>query len=160
MIQRRDFQRRGIGLLEVIVCTGMVALMILPLAAVIRSSGQALADVNGFGSTSEKMRDGLRYVSELIRGGEIKQINEETLTIDLASGQTALVRVRLGRLEIRQGGSNLWLMEDVERLRFIERKQSSEAGLRSGIEIHLFARDPVISRDISMKIAVAIPPQV
>lgn len=160
MIRRSIFQRAGIGLLEVVVCTGLVAMMILPLAAVIRCSGQALADVNQFGSTAEEMRQGLRYVSELIRAGAITKFDEDSLTIDFSDGKPAIVRVRKERLEVRQDGVNLKLVPNVQQLKFIERKQSSDPGLRSGVEIQLLAKDPVTLRDISIKTAVAIPTQI
>ncbi|MDG2222609.1 MAG: hypothetical protein P8L85_14615 [Rubripirellula sp.] len=135
-------------------------MMILPLAAVIRCSGQALADVNEFGSTSEKMRHGLRYVSELIRAGNISKFSEKEITIVFTSGQPAIVRLRLGRLEVRQGGVNLKLVTNVQQLKFIERKQSADPGLRSGIEIQMIATDPTMSHDVLIKTAVAIPPQI
>ena len=67
--------------MKLVVCTGLVAMLILPLVGVIRCLGQALADVDEFGSTVEEIRQRLRYMSELIWARAITKFDEDSLTI-------------------------------------------------------------------------------
>ncbi|MEM8666621.1 MAG: hypothetical protein AAGG48_03850 [Planctomycetota bacterium] len=151
--------RRGIGLLEVIACTGLVALMIVPLAGVIRASGQSIADANGDGSQSTQMRQGLRYLTKTIRDGEISLFRQNRISVRMPDGTTAAFRVRGQKLEMRQSGETTVVVENVRRVRFIQRRERNGDRRRTGIEIQLTARDPDTRRNVRINAAVATPPQ-
>ena len=102
-----------------------------------------MADVNEFGSTAEEIRQRLRYMSELIWARAITKFDEDSLTIAFFGDKTAMVRMRKVSLEVRKNGVNLKLVPNVQQLKFIERKQSSGSGLRSGLEVQLLVKDLV-----------------
>lgn len=158
--RHRGARMSGVGLLEVIICTGLVALMIVPLAGVIRASGQSIAETNGEGSVQNEMRQGLRYLSNTIRQGEVTRIRWNRISIRMPNGRTAVARVRGGKLELQEGRQRMVLAEDVRRVRFRRHRQRSGARATTGVEIRLIARDPVTRRWARVNAAVAFPPQV
>ena len=160
MNRHASSKRAGVSMLEVIACMGLVALMLIPLAGVIRASGQSIAQANGEGTLATQMRRGLRFLNQSIRDGEIIRFRQNRISLRMPSGNTAVVRVQRGRLEMREAGESIVLVEGVRRVRFIQRQQRSGERLRTGIEIQLNARDPETRRNIRVTSAVAIPTQV
>ncbi len=160
MRDSKRVRRRAVSIFEVIICTGLVTLMIVPLSGVIRSSGQSIADASGEGSLEVQMRSGLRYLSNVIRQAEIQQVRPTQLVLRMSSGRTATVNVSGGELAIREGSDTITLAEQVRRVRFVQRTQRSGARLRTGVEIRLIATDPVTRRNVIVTSAVAVPPQV
>ena len=152
-------RRRGIGLLEVIVCTALVAVMILPIAGVIRTSGQAISESNGSTSTEASMRNGLRWLRDAVRDGTILSVRSRSIQVMLASGDLATVQVRRGDLIMDDGSSQFSLVENVQDIRFVETIQITPPGARVGISTTLRARDPQTRQWITVTSTLAIPPQ-
>jgi hypothetical protein len=57
MKRRWTIARCGVSMLEVIACTALVSLMMLPMAGVIRASGQMIRENDGFASRSPSPPD-------------------------------------------------------------------------------------------------------
>jgi hypothetical protein len=153
------FTRAGIGLIEVIACTALVAVMIIPIAAVIRASGQSIAQADGSTSVEAELRRGLRWLGETIRDGDVIRVRTRQLQIRLSSGNVATIRVRRGTLILDDGASQVVLAENVRDIRFIDRTQLAPPRTRIGVSISLRARDGATGTWVSVDSTVAIPPQ-
>ena len=158
MIDHRS-RRLGIGLIEVIICTALVAVMIIPIAGVIRTSGQAISMSNGSTSTEASLRSGLRWLRDAVRDGTIVSIQARRLQILLESGDLATVEVRNGDLVMDDGRSQFALVENVRDIRFGEVRQSAPPAGRTGVTMTLRARDTVTGLGVTVDSTVAIPPQ-
>lgn len=152
-------RRIGVGLLEVIVCTALVAVMIVPIAGVIRTSGQAISESNSSTSTEASMRGGLRWLRDAVRDGTIVSVRSQRLQIMLSSGTLATVQVQRGDLIMDDGGSQFALVENVRDIRFVEATQTTPPRSRIGISMTLRARDPQTRQWVTTTAMVAIPPQ-
>ena len=151
--------RRGIGMLEVIVCTALVAVMIVPLAGVLRASSQSIARADGSSTTEAGMRQGLRWLAETIRDSDVLLVRARLLRIRLSNGNVANIRVRRGTLWLTEGSSQTALVENVRDIRFAETVQTAPPGRRVGVSMTLRARDPVTRAWVTVDSTVAIPPQ-
>lgn len=152
-------RRRGIGLLEVIICTAMVAVMIIPIAGVIRTSGQAISQSNGDNSTEASLRSGLRWLRDAVRDGSVVSVRARSLQVLLSSGDLATVEVRRGNLVMDDGRSQFALAENVRDIRFSELQQLNPPRTRVGVTMTLRARDPATGLTVAVDSTVAIPPQ-
>ncbi len=152
-------RRRGIGLLEVIICTALVAVMIIPIAGVIRTSGQAISLSNGSTSTEASLRSGLRWLRDAVRDGTIVSVQARRLQILLDSGDLATVEVRSGNLVMDDGRSQFALVENVRDIRFGELRQIAPPAARTGVTMSLRAQDPVTRQWVTVDSTVAIAPQ-
>jgi hypothetical protein len=151
--------RTGIGLIEVIACTALVAVMVIPIAGVIRASGQSIAQADGSTSVEAELRRGLRWLGNTIRDGDVIAVRTDRLQIRLSSGNVATVRVVRSSLALDDGSGRTILAENVQDIRFIERTQVTPPGTRIGISMLLQARDPASGSLVSIHSTVAIPPQ-
>jgi hypothetical protein len=150
--------RRGIGLMEVIVCTALVAVMIVPIAGVIRASGQSIARSEGSASTEAELRRGLRWLGDTIRDSDVLVVRSNQLRLRLSSGDVATIRVRRGTLELDDGSIQTALAENVRDIRFSELNRTTPS-TRIGVSMVLRARDPVTRLWVTVDSTVAIPPQ-
>jgi len=151
--------RRGIGLLEVIVCTGLVAIMIIPIASVIRASAQSIARADGSTSTEAELRTALRWLGDVIRDGDVITVRPQKLEIRLSSGDVATVQVRRRTLELDDGRTQMALAKNVRDIRFAELTQVAAPQTRIGISMSVRARDPGTGGWVTVNSSVAIPPQ-
>ena len=151
--------RRGIGLLEVIVCTALVAVMIIPIAGVIRTSGQAISRSNGSVSTEASLRTGLRWLGDTVRDGNIVSVRTRSLQVMLPSGAVATVQVRGGNLVMNDGRSEFALAENVRDIQFLEIRQTAPPRTRTGITMRLRARDAATGQTVTVGSTVSIAPQ-
>ena len=159
LIRSRAATRCGIGLIEVIVCTALVAVMIVPIASVVRSSSQSIARADGSTSTEADMRRGLRWLGETIRDSDVLLVRPRLLRLRLSSGDVANVRVRRGTLWMDDGSSQTALVENVRDIRFTDRIRATPPSTRIGVSMTLRARDPVTRLWVTVDSTVAIPPQ-
>ena len=157
---RNGSNRFGIGLIEVIICTALVTVMIIPIAAVIRSSGQSIARANGSTSTEADLRRGLRWLATAVRSSRIVRVRNQQLQLQLPSGNVATVRVRRGSLMVEDGGNQTILVENVRDIRFTESTRPTPPNSRVGISMTLRARDTATGNWVTIDSTVAIPPQV
>lgn len=153
------FRRRGIGLIEVIVCTALVAVMVIPIAGVIRASGKSIARADGSASTEAELRRGLRWLGDTIRDGDVLVVRARQLQIRLSSGDVATIRVRRGALLLDDGSIQTTLAENVRDIRFTELVRTTPPSTRIGVSMVLRARDPVTRLWVTVDSTIAIPPQ-
>jgi hypothetical protein len=152
-------RRRGIGLLEVIICTALVAVMIIPIAGIIRTSGQAISQSNGSTSTEASLRSGLRWLRDTVRDGSVMSVRARRLQVLLSSGDVATFEVRRGDLVMDDGRSQFALAENVRDIRFREVQQVAPPRTRTGVTMTLRARDPVTRNWVTVDSTVAMSPQ-
>lgn len=151
--------RRGVGLLEVMICTALVAVMVIPIAGVIRASAQSIARADGSDSTEADLRQSLRWLASTIRDSDILSVRARRLQLRLSNGDVAQVRVRRGTLWLDDGTSQTAIAEGVRDILFAERRQAGPPGNRIGVTMTLRARDPITRVFITVDSTVAIPPQ-
>jgi hypothetical protein len=152
-------RRRGLGLLEVIVCTALVAVMLVPLAAVIRASSQSIAHAEGSQSKQAELRRSLQWVADTIRQSDVVSVNANRLQLRLRSGASATIEVRAQTLSMVSGRTRTPLANNVRLIRFSELRQTTPPGERIGVTMTLQALDPVTGTTVNVDSVVAIPPQ-
>ena len=95
----RSSKRLGVSLIEVIACTALVAIMIVPIAGVIRASGQAIAQSDLDTSTEAKMRRGLCWLSDSIRDGQLLGVGSNEMKLTLNSGLDVKIMIGGGQID-------------------------------------------------------------
>ena len=158
-VGRRPSPRRGIGLLEVIVCTALVALMIVPLAAVIQASTRSIARANGSPSTEAELRRALWWVSNTIRDGQLVSVRSNRLQVQTRQGDVATFRVSRGTLWMEDGEGAMAMVESVRSVRFTEQTQAASPQTRTGLTIEIRARDSRTGDPVTVRSTLSIPPQ-
>lgn len=152
--------RRGVGLLEVIICTALVAVMIVPIAGVIRSSAKSIGRSNGSATTEAQLRRGLRWLAMTVRDSQIQSIRPRVLRLRLDNGEDAVVRIRRGQLLLQSDDENTVIADPAKRIDFAELKQSAAPQERIGLSMLLTADDPNTGTSVSVDTVVAIRPQI
>ncbi len=156
---QRARRRRGIGLIEVIACTALVAVLITPIALVIRASGQSIAQSAGSRSVEADLRRGLRWITDVIRESDVIDIRNRELELDLPNGNGGLVSEINNSLVLDDGNDEIAVMSDIKDVRFTEIRTKGQVKTRIGIEIRLRATDPVTGAVVSVTSVLSIPPQ-
>jgi hypothetical protein len=155
----RPAHRRGVSILEVIACTALVAVMIVPVAGVIRASGQAIALSDQDASTEAKMRRGLRWLSDAIRDGEVLGVGNTEMNLTLKSGLDVKFAIENGDLVMTDGSDSVRVAEGMRSIRFTELNQSLPPNDRIGIVMRMRANDPVSGNVVSIDATASIPTQ-
>lgn len=158
-VNHRNQHRRGLSLLEVIVCTGLVAVMMVPVASVIRASGQTIQQAGDNGSIESSMRTSLRWISDSVHDGTLVSVQNRRLRMQLPSGDVVTIEQRGNALVSDDGGTATALMDDVRSIRFSQITQTSPPNNPIGVTIDLVAIDPTTRNPIAMRATVSLPPQ-
>lgn len=155
---RRGSLRKGISLLEVIACTAIIAVMIVPIAGVIRASGRAIGRASQPTST-DSVRDALRWTRDAVRSGQVLDIQSRSLTLILASGQKVEIISRSGQLLMSDGRAQTVLMENVDGVEFSPIRIAG-ATSPTGVSIVLATRDSETGNTVKMEavVSLAAPP--
>ena len=151
--------RAAVSLIEVIACMALVAIMIVPLAGVIRASAQSIARANGGTSSEAKLRRSLRWLGDTIRDGDIVSVRADRLQIRQAGGDIAAIDVRAGTLILDDGRNQTVLAENVRDIRFTELTQVEPPSQRTGVSMTIRTRDPATGSLVSVDSTVAVRPQ-
>jgi hypothetical protein len=158
--RRRNLHpRAGVSLIEVIACTAIVGVMIVPIAGVIRASGQSIQAAAGSNSTQATLRTGLRWVAQTIRDGQVLAVQNRRLTLKLADGRTARIEVRGNQLLMISGSDQSVLADGVREAEFRSLVTGSSPPIRVGVSITLRARD-ASGAVTSIAASVAYRPQI
>jgi hypothetical protein len=152
--------RRGIGLLEVIACTALVAVMMIPIAGVIRASGQSIRQAQGGGTTHASMRTTLRWLRETIQSGQVLAISASAIRLQTEDGRLVRIAVRSGDLVADDGATPIPLASDVRDIRFAPLRSSVPPHDRIGIQVRLRARDSSTGQTVSVACVLAETPQI
>ncbi|QDV61778.1 hypothetical protein [Crateriforma conspicua] len=149
--------RAGISILEVIACTMIVAVMMVPIAGVMRSSSQAIARAQGDGSIESQGRRSLRWLADQIRMNPHTQVvsGGRALRITTLAGRTALVRISRSQLVMDDGIATTVLAESASAFRATELKSTATGNPVVGLELQLDIRDPAtrVTKSAAMTVA-------
>jgi len=151
--------RRGVSLLEVIACTALVAILVVPVAGVIRASGQAIAQSDQDASTEAGLRRGLRWLSDAIRDGTVLSVGRNELRLTLNDGRDVRFAVTNGVLLMIDGRDQVVVADDVREIQFSEVNQATLPNSLIGIGISLRATDPGSRQPVIVNSMVSIPTQ-
>lgn len=152
-------KRLGVSLLEVIACTALVAIMMVPIAGVIRASGQAVAQSDLDVSTEAKMRRGLRWLSDSIRDGKLLGVGTNEIKLTLKSGLDVKIMIDKDNLVMTDGRDSVVVTEGVREIHFSEIKQSVVPNKTIGIAMKMSAIDPITRNVVSIGSMTSIPTQ-
>jgi hypothetical protein len=160
MNKRNQFNRRqGLGLLEVIICCGLLAVMMVPIAGVIRASGRSIAMSEGNGTLEAKMRESLRWLADAVRDGTLGSVQTRRITLQLSGGSNVAVEVQRGALIADDGSGPVTLLSDVRDVRFSLLNQVAAPRQPIGLSISLRAIDPTTKKLVTINSTIALPPQ-
>lgn len=148
--------RGGLSLLEVIICTGLVAVMIVPLSGVIRASGKSIARAEGGETTEAEMRRGLLWLNDLVRDAEVLSVRSSSLQLRLASGNQATVQVSRGDLQLIEGSQRTTIVQDVRDASFRQSSQFFPPRRRTGVTTTIRKLDPQTQTWVTMDSTVAL----
>lgn len=151
--------RSGVSILEVIACTALVAVMMIPISGVIRASGQAISQSDLDSSTEARMRGGLRWFADAIRDGSVLGLGNTEMKLTLASGKDVKFTIIDGDLVMTDGTDVVVVAEDVQAIQFAPIHQSTPPNALIGINMTLTAADPVSGKVVAIQSMVAIPGQ-
>lgn len=152
--------RRGISLLEVIACTAIVAVMMVPIANVIRASARSIGR-SGQATPQASARSAMRWTREAIRSGQIIDVNGRSVTFIASDGQKSAIEVRSGRLILLDDRRETVLMENVEGVRFEPIPITNPStGVTSivGIQMQLGVRDVATGQTFDLSTMVPLSP--
>jgi hypothetical protein len=152
-------KRQGVSLLEVIACTALVAVMIVPIAGVIRASGQAIQQSDGAVSTEARLRRGLHWLADAVRDGTIVSVQNRRLTVQPATGGPVSIEVQAGTLVMTDGSDLTVILQDVRDIRFTRINQTTPPNDLAGVTMALRARDPATRQFVTVNGTVGIPTQ-
>lgn len=152
-------KRQGVSLLEVIACTALVAVMIVPIAGVIRASGQAIQQSDGAVSTEARLRRGLHWLADSVRDATVVTVQTRRLTIQPSTGGPVSIEVQAGSLVMTDGADVTMIVQDVRDIRFTRINQAMPPNNLAGVAMSLRARDPVTRQFVTVNGTVGIPTQ-
>ncbi|TWU54654.1 hypothetical protein Poly51_33730 [Rubripirellula tenax] len=133
--------RRGVSLIEVIACTAIVAVMVVPVASVIRASARAIGRASNV-DAEVQTRSALRWVKETIQTGTVIDVGSRNLTLILASGDKAEIVFDSDRLILSDGRTKTVILENVGSFECESIVQSEKPGLPIGVAIRIGVKDP------------------
>ena len=151
--------RHGISLLEVIACTALLAVILLPIAGIIRASGHSLRQAQQ-GSTSANLRSTLNWLRQTIDEGQIVSVASNSLQMRLSDGRMARVFVDRNELVLDDGTDRIQLAEDVRDIRFQNVHATLPPRNRVGLRIQMRGTDPASGQLVSVEATVAETPQI
>lgn len=159
MIHLRRINRNGISLIEVIACTVIVTVMVIPIAGVIRVSGQSIARSNN-GSPEANLRTGVRWLIETIHAGDVLEVGSDYLVLLTTGGEKVVFEVRSDQLVMDDGGNQVVLMDPVDKIEFSSIHQTDPPNLPIGITMTLRVKDPATGKLNSIDATISLPPQI
>ncbi|QDT03352.1 hypothetical protein K227x_17340 [Rubripirellula lacrimiformis] len=154
----RQNLRRGISLIEVIACTAIVTVMVVPIASVIRASGQSIARSKTL-STDGTLRSGIRWIRDMIHDGQVVDVGSRNITLIQASGDKAEFVVSGNTLILTDGRTKTVLLENVESFETSLLKQSESPGRATGISIRLQGKSPSTGKAFDYRSMISLPNQ-
>ncbi len=132
--------RIGISLIEVIACTAIVAVLIVPIAAVVKTSGRAITRIESGASTPEKVRAAGTWLRDTLRPCVVHAIEKDRLKFQLPDGNGAAVYLNDHALVMETGSAISKLCTDVDQVRFEPLLTSDGSARRVGLAMTIVAR--------------------
>ncbi len=159
MIQyQRIYRRRGLSLIEVIACTAIVAVMIVPIASVIRSSSRTIQRVETDATAPQHLRSTSTWLRDTLRTSQIYAVATNSVKLQLPSGDDAAI-YRKGKVLVLENGSGVTVLcSDVIDVAFRELLTATKPARRIGIIVSLTAIDSARGVKTSLQTTVALAP--
>ncbi len=148
--------RRGISLIEVIACTAIVAVMIVPVAGVIRASGRAIERSSEMNAEA-KLRTGVRWIRDAIRDGSILDIGSQYITLLLSTGQKVELVLDSNQLILSDGRSRTVILENIERFETSPHLQSESPYAPIGLSMRILGVDPKTKQTFDIQSMISMP---
>ncbi|WP_146400774.1 hypothetical protein [Planctomycetes bacterium CA13] len=159
IVRHQRPRRRGISLIEVIACTALVTIMLVPIAAVIRASRQSISVAQGNASSHAEVRSGLAWLTQSIREGTVHGYDSryKAMKLELQNGHVVEVTLRNSQLQMIDGALETVVIDNVKDVAF--KPISATSGNTIGIGISIDAYDAKTGSVIDVWTMVAQPPQ-
>lgn len=147
--------RNGLSLIEVIACTTIVAVLLVPIAAVVKDSGRTIRRLETDATTTQSLRSSSNWLRDTLRPCSILAIANSDLEVQLPSGTTAGI-LRKGRDLVLDDGVNVSVIcKDIEDVRFQPLLTTDIPARRVGLTMTITARDAVTGATSSMLTTIA-----
>ncbi|MDA8746352.1 hypothetical protein N9N28_17150 [Rubripirellula amarantea] len=150
--------RKGISLIEVIACTAILAIMMVPLASLMRSSRMSLARSQSI-SVVDQLQDTSRWIRQAVSDGTLVDAQSDAIKLVMASGQTVKVYRQNRDLILDDGREQVILLEGIEDVAFGDIRQSSSPGKLIGLKMQIRKRDAASGKTEETTTIVSIEPQ-
>ncbi len=147
--------RAGLSLIEVIACTTIVAVLLVPIAAVVKDSGRTIRRLETDATLTQSLRSASNWLRDTIRPSSVLAIANNDLKIQSPSGKTAGI-FRKGRDLVMDDGVNVSVIcNDIQDVRFQPLLTTDIPTKRVGLTVTITARDPVTGVTSSLLTTIA-----
>ncbi|EMI20229.1 hypothetical protein RMSM_02848 [Rhodopirellula maiorica SM1] len=154
-------RRHGISLIEVIACTGLVAILFVPIAGVIRASARTIASAESASSTSTKLQRTLAWLSNMIDDGTVFAASTSGIRLQRRDGSLVNITRSNNQLLATEGKStDTVLAEDIVDFSVRSIFQPKPSSRWVGLEIELVGFDTTNNRKVTEIATVVFPPQI
>lgn len=146
---RTKIARPGLTFIEVIACTAMVAAMIVPIASVIRSTGQTIHRIEADSSTADRLQSTLHWLRDQLRDSTLGTIRTRRIDTVLADGRSVSIVLRGDDLVVDEGGNQSVLCSPLRDVAFTAISAQGST-TRIGLSLALTADDPTIGGPVTL----------
>ena len=150
--------RAGISLIEVIACTAILAVMMVPLASVMRSSRMAVERTQDL-SAVDQLQDTSRWIRQAVHDGTIVDAQNDVIKLILADGQTVKIYRHDRDLVLDNGREQVVLLQDVTSVAFGIIHQAADRTKVIGLKMQIQKHDAASGRTEESTSVVSIDPQ-
>lgn len=157
-MNRMQHHRRGISLIEVIACTAIVAVMIVPIASVLRSSAGVI-DRNSRPDSDASVRTAVRWMRDTVNRGQITAIGRSNINFVDAIGRPMQLVNRGGELVMTDGTTWTSILRGVRSFQTQQLVQSSPPGEMIGVSAIVAGVDPDSGQTFNQAFSIATPTQ-
>lgn len=157
-MKRMRNTRRGISLIEVIACTAIVAVMILPIASVLRSSAGVI-DRNSRPDSAAGVRTAVRWMRDTVTRGQITAVGRANINFVHPNGQPMQFVVRGGELVMADGTTSKLILRGVRSFQTQPLVQSGPSAAMIGLTAVVAGIDPDSGRAFNQTFSIATPIQ-
>lgn len=117
--------RTGFSLIEVIICVGLVGIMLVPLASMMKASAHAWQDAESEGGPEAQLRRSAGWVHDTLRACDgVVDIGKDWIEFQQAGARWRM-EVSKGQLRMRSGGNNILIADGVADIEFTARQHPS-----------------------------------
>jgi hypothetical protein len=152
---RREQKRAGLSLIEVIACTTIVAVLLIPIAAIVKDSGKTIRLLETDATVPQSLRSGSNWLRDTIRPSSILAIQSNLVRIRLPNGKSVSI-FRKGRdLVMDDGVTASVVCKDIQDVRFQPLLTADVPAKRVGLQMTISARDVATGALSSLPTTVA-----
>lgn len=157
-MKRTQTNRRGISLIEVIACTAIVAVMIVPIASVLRSSAGVI-DRNSRPDSAATVRTAVRWMRDTIHRGQIIAVGRANINFVHPTGHPMQFVVRGGELVMTDGSTTTSILRGVRSFQTQPLVQTGPPAATIGLTAIVAGTDPDSGRPFNQTFSIATPTQ-